>query len=148
MATQKTTGSRSSGAAEKSSGTKSPAKKSAAKKGGAEKSTAKKGSAQKRPAQRAAARAEAPQRRSGSQIAGDAVRQLAELTGRQPEGVTGLERTDDGWTVSVDVLELRRVPETTDVLACYEVEIDSGGDLLGYRRVHRYVRGAAGEESP
>ncbi|MGH8938672.1 MAG: gas vesicle protein [Actinomycetes bacterium] len=81
-----------------------------------------------------------------SEIANSAVQQLVELTGRTPEGVTGLERTEDGWTVSVDVLDLHRVPETTDVLACYEVEVDEQGDLTGYRRVHRYVRGSPGEE--
>jgi hypothetical protein len=44
------------------------------------------------------------------------------------------------------VLELRRVPNTTDVLATYEATMDSDGELAGYRRLHRYVRGAAGED--
>ena len=39
------------------------------------------------------------------------------------------------------MLELRRIPNTTDVLASYDVEVDSDGELQGYRRVHRYVRG-------
>lgn len=75
-----------------------------------------------------------------------AAQQLLDLTGRDPEGVTGLERTEDGWTVLVDVVELRRVPDTTDVLATYEVAVDSNGDLQGYRRARRFVRGSAGEE--
>jgi hypothetical protein len=85
---------------------------------------------------------------SASRIAILAARCLAELTGRQPEGITGLQRTDDGWTVTVEALELHRVPETTDVLASYEVEVDTSGDLLGYRRVRRYVRGTPGEDGP
>ena len=69
-----------------------------------------------------------------------------ELAAKEVEGVTGLERTDDGWRVELDVLELRRVPNTTDVLATYEVLMDSDGDLDGYRRLHRYVRGSASED--
>ncbi len=83
---------------------------------------------------------------TASQVAETAAEQLRELTGKEAEGVTGLERTDDGWLVQVEVLELRRVPATTDVLASYRVEVDEQGELLGYRRQHRYARGAAGEE--
>jgi hypothetical protein len=72
------------------------------------------------------------------------MQQLVELTGRDAEGVTGLERTDDGWRAQVEVLELRRIPETTDILALYEVDLDSDGDLAGYRRVRRYTRGDSG----
>lgn len=92
-----------------------------------------------------APRAAAPKRMSGPQVAQAAVHQLIELAGKQPEGVTGLQRTEDGWTVQVEVLEVRRVPDTTDVLSSYEVEMDTDGDLLGYRRLRRYVRGVPGE---
>ena len=67
--------------------------------------------------------------------------QLVELTGREVEGVTALERTDDGWMVEVDVLEVRRIPDTTDVLATYELTLDEDGEIDGYRRLRRYVRG-------
>ena len=63
------------------------------------------------------------------------------MTGSGVESITGLERTDDGWTVEVVAVELRRVPNTTDVLASYEVRLDSGGELQGYRRMERYSRG-------
>ena len=66
--------------------------------------------------------------------------------GKTAEGISGLQRSDDGWTVQVEVLELSRVPNTTDVLASYEVEVDGDGELIGYRRVRRYVRGTPGEE--
>lgn len=68
------------------------------------------------------------------------------LTGKQPEAVVGLEKGEDGWTVLVDVLELHRVPETTDVLGTYEVGLDADGDLTSCRRVHRYLRGSTEEE--
>ena len=120
---------------------KAPARKRAPRKAGqkspAKKSTPRKASARTEPAR--------PKRMSGSRVAGAAVRQLLELTGKGAEGVIGLERTEDGWTVKIEVLELRRIPNTTDVLAIYEVTVDSDGELEGYRRLQRYVRGTPGE---
>jgi hypothetical protein len=81
----------------------------------------------------------------GLQVAREGARQLQQLTGNEVEGITGMHRTDDGWRVQVDVLELRRVPNTTDVLATYDVDVDADGDLIGYHRRHRYVRGEVGE---
>jgi hypothetical protein len=108
---------------------------------------AKKSSAKKSSAKRSdSPRASAPRRMSGGAVAERAARQLLELTGREAEGVTGLQRTDDGWRVKVEVVELRRVPETTDLLALYEVDVDPRGDLQGYRRLERYSRGAARED--
>ncbi|HET6937943.1 MAG TPA: gas vesicle protein, partial [Nocardioides sp.] len=75
-----------------------------------------------------------------------ALEQLAVLTGRPSEGVVGIERDDDQWVVEIEVLELRRIPNTTDVLARYRVTADDTGELTGYRRMQRYTRGAAGEE--
>ena len=141
--------------AKKASSRKAPTKKSPTKKSAAKKTTAKKTTAKKTTAKKTsggsrssarAPRAEAPRRVSGSDIAEAAVRQLSELAGKEIEGVTGLERTDEGWRVELDVLELRRVPTTTDVLATYEVTVDSRGELEGYRRMHRYVRGAPAED--
>jgi monoamine oxidase len=96
----------------------------------------------------AAPRAEAPpaRRSGGSQIAALAREAVLELTGKVGEAVTGLERTEDGWTVEVDVLELERIPSTTDVLATYRVTLDDEGELQGCRRVHRYLRGSPGDE--
>ena len=82
----------------------------------------------------------------GAQLALVGAQQLVDLTGKEFEGIVGLAKDDDGWTIQVEVLEMRRIPTTTDVLAVYEVTIDQGGDLTGYHRVDRYVRGSAGEE--
>ena len=81
-----------------------------------------------------------------SQVAAHAALELLELTGRQAEGVTGLQKTDDGWTVQVEVVEVHRIPDTTDVLALYEVETDNQGSMLGYRRLRRYARGTPGDD--
>jgi len=79
-------------------------------------------------------------------VARRAAEQLAQLIRREPGEVTQLERTDDGWAIHVEVLELRRIPDTMDMMALYEVTADDSGSLEGYRRLRRYVRGVPGEE--
>ena len=65
---------------------------------------------------------------------------VEELTGYQPEAVTGLEWDGESWSVTVDALELQRVPNTTDVLGSYEIQLDEHGTIRGYRRVRRFRR--------
>jgi hypothetical protein len=87
-------------------------------------------------------RTERPRKKAKAMdIARSAARQLAELTGRVPECVIGIERTDDGWRVDLEVVESRRIPDSTDILATYQVDVDEDGDLTGYHRAQRYVRG-------
>jgi len=126
---------------------KAPAKKAPVKKALAKKAPAS-GAAQDGEARtRASApRAESRPRLSAVDVADRAVQQLSRLTGKTAEGVTGIDRDDDGWLVTVEVLELRRIPETTDVLARYEIQTDEKGELTGYRRAGRYTRGAARED--
>ncbi len=76
----------------------------------------------------------------GSLAARKAMEHLAQLTGQTPESISGLTATDDGWKVTLDVVELERIPRTTDVMASYEVELDGQGELAGYRRLTRYYR--------
>jgi Gas vesicle synthesis protein GvpO len=68
---------------------------------------------------------------------------IADLTRYEPEAVTGLEWDGQAWQASVDVLELERIPNTTDVLATYDVQLDDEGTLLGYKRRRRFIRGQA-----
>jgi hypothetical protein len=71
-----------------------------------------------------------------------AVEQFRTLTGREPDGVTGVRKTADGdWSVLVDVVELERIPATTTVMATYRVDVDSSGELLACERLRRYTRG-------
>ncbi|MFD5265008.1 gas vesicle protein [Streptomyces sp. NPDC058335] len=74
--------------------------------------------------------------------------QLAELTGMTAESVSSFARTEDGWSLEVEVLELERVPDTMSLMASYEVELDPEGQLTGYRRVRRYERGRADAHRP
>ncbi len=71
---------------------------------------------------------------------------LEQLTGQPCESVSSLLRTRDGWAVTLEVVELERVPRSTDILASYRVEVDNEGELMGYERIHRYYRNQAGDE--
>lgn len=75
-----------------------------------------------------------------------AAQSLAELTGQEPEGVIGIEQTDGGWRVRLEVVELERIPTSTDLLALYDVDLDQDAGLSALRRVRRYQRGHAGED--
>lgn len=80
------------------------------------------------------------QSKTATEVARAASRQLTEFTGHEPEAVTALSRTDDGWRVDFDVVEIHRVPETADIIAVYRAELDENAELLSYRRVERFVR--------
>jgi hypothetical protein len=91
-----------------------------------------------------------PQRRprgtlTTREAAAHAALHVQALTGRGPENITSLERTESGWRVGIEVLETRRIPDSTDILAEYDVEVDSEGELVGYRRSRRYYRGRSEE---
>jgi len=70
-----------------------------------------------------------------------AIEQLRYLTTREPESVVGAVPHDDGWRVTVEVLESQRIPDTADIMAEYDVDIDGDGELVGYQRRGRYFRG-------
>ena len=67
--------------------------------------------------------------------------QLEDLLGRPVEEVSSLGRTHDGWVLTLEVVELQRIPETTDVLASYEMELDDNLNLRRYGQARRYHRG-------
>lgn len=155
MATKSTGSStRKKAAGTKATSTKAPGKKAPGKKATGSASTSKESTGQestgkktsRSASRRSAPRAESRPTPSATELARSAARDLLELTGKQPEGITGLERTDDGWTVQVEVVEVSRIPNTTDVLAVYEITTDDRGQLQGYRRLRRYARGVPGEE--
>ena len=50
------------------------------------------------------------------------------MTGKQPEGVTGVAPAEDGWIVAVEVVEDRRIPSSSDILASYEAGLDMTGN--------------------
>jgi len=90
--------------------------------------------------------AESKGKKTGSSdIAAQAVEQMQGLMDRPIEAVTGIEKDDGEWTVTLEVLELQRVPSTTDVIGKYEVTLDKDGDVTGLQRIRRFTRAESGE---
>jgi hypothetical protein len=83
--------------------------------------------------------------RSAGAAAKLAIQEIAALTGRAPDNIVSVQRRDDGWCVAVELVETHRIPDTADILAIYETELDSHGELLSYRRTRRYLRGRVQE---
>ena len=72
----------------------------------------------------------------------DLVREtITEITGGEFVRITSAVPTDEGgWFIEVETVEDRRIPSSADMLALYEVELDSNGEMLAYRRTRRYLR--------
>lgn len=70
--------------------------------------------------------------------------QVEELFGMPVEAVSAIARQPindgGGWTVTLELLELARVPDTTSVIGSYEAVLDGSGNLLEAKRVRRYAR--------
>jgi hypothetical protein len=69
---------------------------------------------------------------------------LPQLLGHSVDSILGLAPAEKkGWTVTAQVVELSRIPHSTDVLGAYEVTLDDHGELVGARRCRRYYRNQA-----
>src|SRR5215204_5611606 len=84
---------------------------------------------------------------TAAQVVRHAARQMQELTMQRVEGVRGVRRDDEGgWEVIVEVLELERIPNSTDVLGSYVLLLDEKGEVREYRRIRRYYRNQVEED--
>lgn len=64
-----------------------------------------------------------------------------QMTNMTIDAVAGCERRPDGgWSVRIDVIESVARLGDNDLLACYEVQLDAGGELAEFKRSHRYHR--------
>ncbi|WP_158237358.1 gas vesicle protein GvpO [Halegenticoccus soli] len=71
----------------------------------------------------------------------EAVRDTAEKILRRPvDGIVEVSPGDGGWTVGVEVIERRSVPDTQDILGRYDLRVDESGSVDEFRRVERYRR--------
>jgi hypothetical protein len=82
-----------------------------------------------------------------AEIVAQARSQLEALLGTEAERVSGLERADGSWYVMLEVVEVARIPESTDVLATYELVLDDEGKLVSVTRRRRYRRSQIDEAS-
>ena len=72
--------------------------------------------------------------------------QLAEVTSFKPVAVVGSYKDAEGWHVSVDMLEMARLPESTDVLGTYLVLLDEEGNMVKFEKKRTRLRSESYEE--
>ncbi|MDI2125417.1 gas vesicle protein [Yinghuangia seranimata] len=79
-------------------------------------------------------------RPAAREIARQALEYVGDLVNRPVDGVSGLLQNENGWHVRIDVVEVPRVPDTTSLMATYELRLDRDGELVEYERVARFRR--------
>jgi hypothetical protein len=77
------------------------------------------------------------------EIALRAKEQLSLITGLPVSTVSSLQHNEQGWHVITEMVEMKRIPDSSDILATYELLLDEGGQLVSYQRTRRYARGDA-----
>ena len=77
---------------------------------------------------------------TGIEIAQRAKEQLVGVTGLALDTVSGIIQNEQGWQVTLEFIELRRIPEGNDMLATYETLLNDEGELIRYQRTRRYRR--------
>ena len=78
---------------------------------------------------------------TGIEIAHLAKEQLIMLTGLKPDTISKLQRHEQTWQVAIEMIEMKAVPDSKDLLATYEILLDNEGQLTSYERTNRYRRG-------
>lgn len=66
--------------------------------------------------------------------------QMEALTGLLADSVTGISKVDSGWKMMINMLELKRIPPSTDVLVNFAADLDVEGNVTGFERSRSYLR--------
>jgi hypothetical protein len=77
---------------------------------------------------------------TAAQVVMHALKEVAHVSGLDADHVSSVACEPDGWHVTVDLIELRRIPASTDVIAAYDAVFSPDGSLLSYHRRRRYFR--------
>ena len=97
-------------------------------------------------------RPDSPEQKEGemalriTELAERARQQMAEITGLKPVAVVGSYRDEEGWHITVDMLEMARLPESTDILGTYVVSLDEEGNMLEFGKKRTRIRSESYEE--
>ncbi len=59
---------------------------------------------------------------------------FSKATNSKVDGITGFCKANDGWSVSLEVLERKAIPDSMDILGIYEVNLDSEGNFTSFER--------------
>ena len=59
---------------------------------------------------------------------------LHKLTGLEVSSTVSAARDEDGWVVSMEVVEKHSLPDGMDILATYQSKLDPDGNMLEFNR--------------
>ncbi|MFH1141629.1 MAG: gas vesicle protein GvpO [Chloroflexota bacterium] len=76
----------------------------------------------------------------------EAKSRLTECTGLKCTGVVRALKTSEGWQVNCELLEMSRIPPSTDVLGMYEVSLGPEGDITTFEKKGMRLRGEPSRE--
>ncbi len=71
---------------------------------------------------------------NASEVLERAREEFVKLGKKPADGVTGLSKTNGGWSISLEALEKKAIPDGMDVLGMYEIRLDNEGNLLSFER--------------
>lgn len=60
--------------------------------------------------------------------------QLTTLHPLPVSGVIGAAKKEDGWHITVELIERKAIPDTQDLLGVYEAVLDDRGSMISYHR--------------
>ena len=80
------------------------------------------------------------------QLVNKLVADFPPLLNLKPSSVVAISRSEDGWVVSIEMIEKKSIPDSMDVLGCYEVSLDASGNIRDFSRVRLRRRGDTAEE--
>ena len=70
--------------------------------------------------------------------------EIKELLKKEPETISHIEKTKEGWIVQCEVLEKKSIPETYDLLKVFEFILDNNGKITGFKQLRKIRRGDLG----
>jgi len=71
---------------------------------------------------------------TAAQVIDRAKKQLSELVERKTSSVTAVSKDEEGWHVSLEMLERKAIPDHMDLLARYDVLLDEEGNIVKFDR--------------
>ena len=69
-----------------------------------------------------------------SQLIEKAREELSKVTGLELGSTVGAAKDEEGWRVSIEMVEKHSLPDQMDILAIYEALLDNEGSLISFNR--------------
>ncbi|GEM_PF-3477751 len=75
------------------------------------------------------------------------VPQIRKLLNKEPEGISLIEKNNEGWRVLCDVLDKKSIPETYDILKVFEFLTDKEAKITSFKLLKKIRRGDIGDSN-